>query len=35
VALVAGRVTYDGTAALSPDEARMAFQWRETRGGAR
>jgi ABC-type sulfate/molybdate transport systems ATPase subunit len=35
VALVAGRVTYDGTATLSPDEARTAFQWRETRGGAR
>jgi heme exporter protein A len=35
VALVAGRVTYDGTAALSPDEARSAFQWRETREGAR
>jgi heme ABC exporter ATP-binding subunit CcmA len=35
VALVAGRVTYDGTAALSPDEARTAFQWRETREGAR
>jgi heme ABC exporter ATP-binding subunit CcmA len=35
VALVAGRVTYDGTAALSPDEARLAFQWRETKGGAR
>jgi heme ABC exporter ATP-binding subunit CcmA len=35
VALVAGRITYDGTAALSTDEARTAFQWRETRGGAR
>jgi heme ABC exporter ATP-binding subunit CcmA len=35
VALVAGRVTYDGTAALSPDEARTAFRWRETKGGAR
>ncbi len=35
VALVAGRVTYDGTAALSPDEARTAFQWRETREGTR
>jgi heme ABC exporter ATP-binding subunit CcmA len=35
VALVAGRVTYDGTAALSPDEARSAFQWRETREGMR
>jgi heme exporter protein A len=35
VALVAGRVTYDGTAALSPDEARVAFEWREARGGAR
>jgi heme ABC exporter ATP-binding subunit CcmA len=35
VALVAGRVTYDGTAALSPDEARSAFRWRETKGGAR
>jgi heme ABC exporter ATP-binding subunit CcmA len=35
VALVAGRLTYDGTAALSPDEARTAFRWRETRGGAR
>jgi heme ABC exporter ATP-binding subunit CcmA len=35
VALVAGRVTYDGTAALSPDEARAAFRWRETREGTR
>jgi len=35
VALVGGRVTYDGTAALSPDEARTAFQWRETREGTR
>jgi ABC-type multidrug transport system ATPase subunit len=35
VALVAGRVTYDGTAALSPDEARAAFHWREAREGAR
>jgi heme exporter protein A len=35
VALVAGRVAYDGTAALSPDEARTAFRWRETREGAR
>jgi heme ABC exporter ATP-binding subunit CcmA len=35
VALVGGRVTYDGTAALATDEARTAFQWRETRGGAR
>jgi heme ABC exporter ATP-binding subunit CcmA len=35
VALVSGRVTYDGTAALSPDEARTSFQWRETREGAR
>jgi heme ABC exporter ATP-binding subunit CcmA len=35
LALVAGRVTYDGTAALTPDEARLAFQWRETREGAR
>jgi heme exporter protein A len=35
VALVAGRVTYDGTAALSPDEARTALQWRETREGTR
>jgi len=35
VALVAGRVTYDGTSALSLDEARAAFQWRETREGTR
>jgi heme ABC exporter ATP-binding subunit CcmA len=35
VALVAGRVTYDGTAALSTDEARTAFRWRETREGTR
>jgi heme exporter protein A len=35
VALVAGRVMYDGTSALSPDEARTAFHWRETREGAR
>ena len=35
VALVAGRVTYDGTTALSPDEARTAFRWRETKGGTR
>ena len=35
VALVAGRVTYDGTTALSPDEARAAFRWRETKGGTR
>jgi heme ABC exporter ATP-binding subunit CcmA len=35
VALFSGRVTYDGTAALSTDEARTAFWWRETRGGAR
>jgi heme exporter protein A len=35
VALVGGRVMYDGTAALSPDEARTAFHWRETREGAR
>jgi heme ABC exporter ATP-binding subunit CcmA len=35
VALVAGRVTYDGTAALSPAEARAAFHWRETREGTR
>jgi heme ABC exporter ATP-binding subunit CcmA len=35
VALVAGRVTYDGTATLAPDEARTSFQWRETREGAR
>jgi ABC-type multidrug transport system ATPase subunit len=35
VALVAGRVTYDGTAALSPDEARVSFHWRETREGTR
>jgi heme exporter protein A len=31
VALVAGRVMYDGPAALTPDEARALFQWR--RGG--
>jgi heme exporter protein A len=35
VALVAGRVTYDGPATLSPDEARTVFQWRETREGTR
>jgi heme exporter protein A len=35
VALVSGRVTYDGTAALSSDEARTAFHWRETREGTR
>jgi heme exporter protein A len=35
VALVAGRVTYDGTATLSPTEARIAFHWRETREGTR
>ncbi|HEY7021092.1 MAG TPA: heme ABC exporter ATP-binding protein CcmA [Ktedonobacterales bacterium] len=35
MALVAGRLTYDGTAALSPDEARTAFRWRETREGTR
>jgi heme ABC exporter ATP-binding subunit CcmA len=35
VALLAGRVMYDGSAALSPDEARAAFQWRETREDVR
>jgi heme exporter protein A len=35
LALVAGRVTYDGAAAFSPDEARPAFHGRETKGGAR
>jgi heme exporter protein A len=35
VALVTGRVTYDGTTALSPEEARTAFHWRETKGGMR
>jgi heme exporter protein A len=34
IALVAGRVTYDGLAALSPDEARTAFRWRAAREGA-
>jgi len=35
VALVTGRVVYDGPAALTPDEARETFRWRETREGAR
>jgi heme ABC exporter ATP-binding subunit CcmA len=35
VALVTGRVVYDGPATLTPDDAREAFRWRETREGAR
>jgi heme exporter protein A len=35
VALVAGRVSYDGPAALTPDEARAAFQWRRAGEGDR